>query len=103
MKCPVKVYLYNHIHPFFNPPIKGLPTLSQAFEEFLESRDWLSLSPNDGSSIKYRNGKAFTIQVDCDMARRWYTTYTEANRKLLMRKFNQYLEDFISYKGGYSS
>jgi len=101
MKCPLKVYLYDYIYPFFNPPMEGLPTLSEAFEVFLQLWDGERLPPEKGSNYKFKNAKAFTLQVDCDMVRRWHQTYTEANKKLLMRRFNQYLEQSILVKGGY--
>jgi len=104
MKCPVKVYLFNHIHPFFNPPMEGLPTLSQAFEEFYGDTNWnkwvYEILDKDSSTIKFKDAKAFTLQVDCVIVKLWHLR-KERIKKVYIYTFNSYLEDLIKAKGGY--
>jgi len=99
MKCPVKVYIYNHIYPFFDPPMEGLPTLSEAFEECLRDKEWRETIEGAGF-VTFKDGEFFTLQVDCKMVRWWYHL-SDIRRDALISKFNKYLEALIEAKGGY--
>ena len=73
--CKVKVYVYELIYPAYHPatelkPFFGLPTLSQAFQEFMEGVH-VYLEVGKDFKFNFKDAKPFTLKVNCATARLW--------------------------------
>jgi len=75
--CKVKIYVYTHLKAIYQPakelkPFWGLPTLSQAFQEFMECNFVSLIKDKELSKLDYRLGvKPTTIKVKCAIAKLW--------------------------------
>jgi hypothetical protein len=78
--CKVRVYVFTHLAPFYNlsPELKpsfyflNLPTLSQAFQEFMDYNALDSLRDKEFDKIpKGYPKKAFSLKVKCATAKLW--------------------------------
>jgi len=74
--CKVKVYVYNQLYPFYQPAEElksffGFPTLSQAFQEFMDFTYENMVQDKDLIRFHYRFAKPFNLKVKCSTAKLW--------------------------------
>ena len=74
--CTVKIHVYDSVAQYYPPATTlktsfNLPTLSQAFEEFLRDNYLEILRDNDKYKIYYQFTTPFTLKVSWDTKRKW--------------------------------
>ncbi len=95
--CKVKIYVYTHLKAIYQPatelkPFWGLPTLSQAFQEFMDYNLLELIKDKELWKMEYRLGvKPTTIKVKCATAELWEGLLPEQKEHVLFW-FNNALE-----------
>jgi len=94
--CKVKIYVYTYLKELYQPapekPSLGLPTLSQAFQEFMDYNLLELIKDKELWKMDYRLGvKPSTIKVKCATAELWEGLLPEQKEHVLFW-FNASLE-----------
>jgi len=92
-KDKVKVYVYNYIYPYFNPPKDGLSPLSIAFENFM-GKLHPGLKCTD-FKFNYTNTTPITLEVDWVLGWMWNRA-SDRIRDWRLCLFNIELENLIN-------
>jgi hypothetical protein len=93
--CSIKVYVYNSLAQYYPPATTlktsfNLPTLSQAFEEFLNDNYYLILGDNDIYRFHYEFATPFNLKVSWDTKRKW-DSLPKAKKIATLFRFNESL------------
>jgi len=86
--CKVKIYVYTYLKELYQPapgkPSLPLPTLSQAFQEFMDYNLLELIKDKELWKMDYRLGvKPTTIKVRCDTAELWEGLLPEQKEHVL--------------------
>ena len=87
--CKVKIYVYAYLKAIYQPatelkPFWGLPTLSEAFQKFIEDDLFALIKANELRKMDYRLiVKPITLRVRCDTAKLWEGLLPEQKEHVL--------------------